>query len=467
MGSVETKELADLHARRIVLLGFGVENQTLGGFLKSKRIRFSVCDRVDDSRTVRLREEWRDAVDEWVLGPEYLETLDRFEVAFRSPGISPLSPQLERARWDGVQISSQTQLFFALCPASILGVTGTKGKGTTVSLVAEMLRGGPFDRVVVGGNIGVPPIGFLDSLRNDDLALLELSSFQLQDLNRSPRIALLLEVTEDHLDYHADVKEYANAKTPILQFQKREDLLIYDADCPRTTSMSKAGRASRFACSIEGPVAGSGAWIQDEDIWWRDDEGSPAVVCGVDEVLLPGRHNLRNVLAATAAAKALGAADETIVEALRQFTGLEHRLENVGSFAGIAYVNDSLGTTPAAAVAAISAFEQPIILIAGGATKRADFSRLAEAIVERPVKGVVLIGDEAHNIESAIRQSGAYSGELVLDCENMQAAVAAARRLATVGDLVLLSPACASFGMFENYRDRGEQFKSAARQHPD
>jgi len=459
---LESPLIEELGQRRISLLGLGVENRALARFLLSRNIPFSVCDRREPEDLDALWREYGDQAEEWCLGPRYLEGLERFQVIFRTPGISALRPELRRARAQGVQLSSQTRLFAALSPAPVLGVTGTKGKGTTTALAVEMLRDGPYRQVFSGGNIGLPPIAFLDELTEGDLVVLELSSFQLQDWDRSPHIALVLSVTCDHLDYHADRDEYVAAKRTLCRFQTADDYLIVDQDCLQARSFAAGSPACLLAFSAAAEVE-AGAWVEGDRLWLRRPGGPKESICLLADIPLPGRHNWSNAAAGAAAAAVAGASTALIAAGLRRFQGLEHRLERVGEYEGVTYYNDSLATMPEATMAAIQAFSQPLVLIAGGSSKRADFAALGALIASRRVKAVILMGEEGRRIAAAIARAGGCAGEVVVGCANMAAAVAAARSFAQAGDVVLLSPACASFDMFASYQDRGEQFKCLVR----
>ena len=450
-----------LRGRQIALLGLGVENRALAQFLHGRGVKFAVCDAREE--VAQGRDLWHSSVDAWYLGPDYLDRLERFELIFRTPGISCLHARLRRARASGSKISSQTRLFFECSPAPILGVTGTKGKGTTSALIAEIFKDSSRPRVFLGGNIGVPPIGFFDELHGDALVVLELSSFQLQDLDRSPHVATVLNITEDHLDYHADRDEYIAAKRTLCAYQGPGDVVVFNRDCPQAVEMATSSAAERrLAFSIEEEVE-AGVWCDGESLYLRrESDASAHPFCDVGDVRLKGRHNLENVAAAATAAAVAGATDAQIADGIRRFKGLAHRLEEVGERQGVRYYNDSLATTPDAAVAAVRAFAEPLILIAGGSSKGGDFATLAKAIAEGQVKAVVLLGEEAGCIEAAIVQGGGYAGEIVRDCADMGAAVEAVRRRVRPGDVVLLSPGCASFGLFVDYRDRGEQFKRLA-----
>jgi UDP-N-acetylmuramoylalanine--D-glutamate ligase len=452
------KPIEHLQERRMALLGLGVENRALARFLLGRGLRFSVRDRQAPPDLQDLRAEFGERVQEWRLGPDYLQDLEHFDLLFRTPGLPLRRPELQRARQAGAEISSQTRLFFALSPAPILGVTGTKGKGTTTSLIAAILEKSFPGRIFTGGNIGRPPISFLDELGQDHLVILELSSFQLHDLDRSPHLALVLAITPDHLDYHADPEEYVEAKKSICRHQGEGDFLAVNADCPRASAFAGHSRAQCWAFGISGQVQ-RGAWVHGGKLQVRRPGGEAEAICEVAQIPLRGPHNWSNAAAAAAAAAMAGASAEQIREGIRTFRGLPHRLEKVAERQGVSYYNDSLATTPEAAIAALESFSEPLILIAGGASKGADFSALGQAIARCRVRAVILMGEEASRIETAIRRTGRFAGELFAGCRSLEQAVAQARALAQPGDVVLLSPACASFDMFSSYQERGERFR--------
>ena len=448
-GPKESSATQHLHQRRIALLGLGVENRALARFLHARQIPFSVCDARAPATPVEGVQQWR-------IGDRYLDDLIDFDLLFRTPGLPTLDPCLRAARRCGVEVSSQTRLFLQLCPAPVLGVTGTKGKGTTTALLHALLATDPSARVFSGGNIGLPPLEFIDELQPTDRVVLELSSFQLQDLDQSPHIAVVLSVTEDHLDYHADRAEYVDAKKPVCCHQTSDDILVVNRDCPTARAFAAESPADLWAFSTTAPSI-PGAWIADGQLWACCPGAQPIVICPVDDIPLRGRHNWSNVAAAVAGALAFGAPATHFAEAIRSFAGLPHRLEYVAERDGVAYYNDSLATTVDATCAALRAFGEPLLLIAGGASKGADFSALGTAIVEANVRVVLLIGQEAPRIAAAIQRAGA--GEIVHCCRDLPQALDTARHLAQTGDVVLLSPACASFDQFSSYAERGDLFK--------
>ena len=452
-------DLTALQGRRLALLGLGVENQALGRWLASRGLGFAVCD-ADPAQRLD-GPPWKEAVREWRLGPGCFDRLDDFDLLFRSPGIPARRPELERARRRGAEVSSQTELFLERCPAPVIGITGTKGKGTTASLLDSILRQAPGLSPRLGGNIGTPPIGFLDDLTAADVVVLELSSFQLQDLDRSPRGAVVLPVTRDHLDYHADRREYVEAKASICSRQAAGDWVVSSADDATAGEISARSPGRAFGFRAGGPLEGDGCWSEEGGILWREG-GRVETLAPVSDLRLRGRHNLANACAAVAAARLCGAPPESVGPGLSALEGLPHRLEEVGERGGILFVNDSLATTPEAAAAGLEAYAgRPVVLIAGGASKGARFEGLGAAIA-RSAAALVTLGEEGPAIAAAARAAG-FSGPLAGDCPSMEAAVQRAAGLAPAGGVVLLSPGCASFGMFTGYAARGEAFRAAAR----
>ena len=448
-------KLDTLEGQRIALVGFGVENQALGEVLHARDIPFAVCDaRPANSE---LTNDWPSVVT-WHTGPTYLDKLRSYDLLVRTPGISPLHPRLQQAAAHGVRVTTQMQLFLATCPCPVIGITGTKGKGTTTLLLAAILEAGQSRHIHVGGNMGLPPIALLDSMQREDLALLEMSSFQLQDLSYSPQTALVLSVTQDHLDYHANREEYVAAKRNIAAHQRPKDLLISHADCATARTFKDYSPARHWSFSAKRAVA-VGAWSTDRRIWIGLPGDSPIEICDRAHLSLPGAHNLENACAAITAAGAFGVKPDSIAQTISNFRGLPHRLQHVGQRTEIDYYNDSLATTPDAAIAAVRALEQPLVLIAGGASKKADFSDLAQVIADASVRGVLLLGEEGPRIGEALANSN-YTGLRHL-CASMEEAVSKATEWARAGDAVVLSPACASFDMFSDYRERGACFKRA------
>jgi len=427
--------------KKIAILGFGIEGQDLCRHWLGKA-KITVFDQKTSQELGDAGEEFKNQV-EFKLGPDYLQDgLATFDIIFRSPAFKLTTSALAAARQKGVAISSATKLFFDLCPAKIIGVTGTKGKGTTATLITQILQQAG-KKVFLAGNIGQPVLSLLPQLTQDSWAVLELSSFQLQDLTKSPQIAVVLFISSEHLDYHADTQEYVEAKTNIVRHQQADDWAVLNGQdvTARSFAQLTPARVLYFDC------------VKNKQFFWRQQLVGP-----VSQLKLKGKHNWANVCAAINAAGLAGADLASIKKAVFAFAGLEHRLEKVAEINGVEYYNDSFSTTPETAIAAIQSFQKPLILIAGGSEKGSDFTALGQAIASGPVKTLILMGQMADRIKVAALKAG-FSGQIIRQPKSMAAAVDMARQQAQPGTVVLLSPACASFGMFTNYKDRGQQFK--------
>lgn len=448
----------DFQGKKIAVVGLGVEGASSVRYFSAKGAKITAFDRQEQGDFPSgLTKEMENLGVELSFGKDYLKNLTEFDLIVRSPGVK--RSEIEKALGDAkVTITSQTQYFLENCPCMVVGVTGTKGKGTTSSLIAEMLRSSGFD-AHLGGNIGTPPLEFLDKLTPASRAVLELSSFQLQDITLSPQIAVLLMVTSEHLDYHADHTEYIEAKRNILRFQKPEDLAVINRDYPASNESDILTDGQVFRVSRERPSTEEGCFLK-EDAVWVAMRGSEWKIIDVEKIKLLGRHNLENVCAAVMAATLAGAEKEKIKEVLGTFSGLEHRLEFVREVRGVSYYDDSFSTTPETAIAAIESFEAPEILILGGSSKNSDFTELGDIIGKKEnIKAIIGIGEEWGRIKEVVGKQK-LPVMVVEGAKDMQTVVEAAAKLATPGDVVILSPACASFGMFRDYKDRGEQFKT-------
>lgn len=453
----------DWKNKKVAVVGLGIEGLSSAKFLHEKRAEVWLLDKKkkEDLDPDFISEAERLGA-HLVLGDDYLEDLSDFSVIVRSPGVKHLTQELTEAEKKGIVITSQTKIFFDLCPGKIIGVTGTKGKGTTASLIYEMLKASGKD-VYLGGNIGTPPFDFLDKLNKDSWVVLELSSFQLQDLDRSPSIAVMLMVTSEHLDYHANVLEYIDAKRNLLRFQTADDFAILNRDYPATNESDIHTEGKVLHVSREREV-GEGCFVKDKKVILRKDSNDTEIISTKD-ILLPGGHNLENICAAVLAASLAGVSKDSIVKVLKTFKGLEHRLELVAEINGVRYYDDSFSTTPETAIAAIEAFENPEVLILGGSSKQSDFSELGKGIRKaKNIKAIIGIGEEWERIKQEIGEGIQDSDILLVEgAKSMHQIVQAAAKIAQSGDVVLLSPACASFDMFKNYKDRGEQFKEEIR----
>jgi len=386
------------------------------------------------------------------LGINYLKDLDGFDLLIRSPSVHPSDIRNANSNTSNIldKVWTNTNQFFKVCPTkNIIGVTGTKGKGTTCTLIAKILEA-VGKKVHLGGNIGIPPLDLLkNDIKPDDWVVLELANFQLIDIKYSPRIAVCLMVADEHLDWHSDSREYITAKQQLFGWQSEQDITIYNAQNEYSQHITSVSKGQKIPY-MKHP----GADVMENKIVIENQ-----TICDVGELKLLGKHNWQNVCAAVTAIWQVSKNIEAMKSVLTTFTGLEHRLELVRELDGVKYYDDSFGTVPETAIVAIEAFEQPKVVILGGSDKGSDYKILAKIVSEQNVKKVLVIGKMADDISLALRSAGFSDVEPGGD--NMAAIVAKARASAQAGDVVLLSPACASFGMFENYKDRGEQFRSA------
>lgn len=456
-----------LRSKKIGIVGLGVEGLSTLRYLLKQGITPCVMDE-------KLSEENEDikalrALNiHYALGENAFEEIERFEIIFRSPGVSFLRPELQHAKEKGVEITSQTNFFLQHAPCLVIGVTGTKGKGTTSTLIYEMLKSQSFD-AYLGGNIGQPPLDFLDSLDAQSKVVLELSSFQLEDVKKSPHIAVVLMITSDHLtptegttNYHATLDDYISAKRNILRYQLPSDFSIINRDYPASLESDILTEGKVIYVSRERETENACFTIDGKIIVRRN--GQDEEIIKTSEVALIGKHNLENACAAVMAAKLNGVSSKNIVSVLKTFKGLEHRLQFVGEVREVKYYDDSISTTPESTIAAIEAFSAPKILILGGVSAGSDFSMLGEVIRKSTsIKAIIGIGREWERMkEQMINGQLSMSNNTVLFIEgakSMQQVVLAASKIAQMGDVVLLSPACKSFDMFKSYKDRGEQFQ--------
>ena len=451
-------QASDLAGKRITVMGLG----KLGGgvgvtrFLAGAGADVTVTDLKDakaladsvaalDGLPVTLR-----------LGGHVDADFAEADAVIVNPAVPDGSPWLAKARDAGVALDTEINLFFQLCPAAILGITGSNGKTTTASLAAHLLEAGP-RRVWLGGNIGRSLLEDLAAIAPDDTVVLELSSFQLERLawtGLSPRVSMVLNLQPNHLDRHASMEAYARAKQPIILSQRPGDAKLLNADCPIVSRWGELGDGRTLFFSVARPVD-AGAWLEGDAALWRDG-GEPVVLFERGDLRLRGAHNLGNALAAAGAAVLCGVPPGAIAPRVRTFQAVEHRLEFVRELDGVGYYNDSKATTTEAAVAALRAFDEPVVLIAGGSDKCLPVSDLAREVALRAMRAVVLLGTTAAQLLGAICRRSSVP---VCVAADLAAAVRIAREAARPGDVVVLSPGTASYDMFANFEERGETFK--------
>lgn len=426
---------------KIAIAGYGLEGKSNYDYFKAR----GDVTIVDERETVEGLPEGVPTI----LGSSAFSELDGFDLVVRTAGLSPRKIHTNGTIW------SATNEFFEKCPAPIIGVTGSKGKGTTSSLIASILtEAGKTVHLV--GNIGLPALSELPKITEDDIVVYELSSFQLWDVQRSPQVAVVLHIEPDHLDVHDSFEEYVEAKANITRYQDINDRVVYNATNEHSMYIAELSVGQRLP--FQTPRT---AHVQDGYFWYNEQ-----LLCSVDELQLPGVHNQDNTCAAITAVWPWVQDGAVIGEGIRAFAGLDHRLKIVARRNSIPYYDDSIATTPGSAIAAMKAFEEPKIIILGGSSKGADFAEVAQTAAQHSVKLAILIGDEATRIEQSLKAVGVpfvNKGSAITMIEVVQAAA----DVATPGDIVILSPACASFGMFRDYKDRGDQFIAAVNNLPE
>ena len=445
-----------LRDKRIGVIGFGVSNQPLVRVLLRNGCDVTVCDRRERAQLGAAGDEAAAQGAKFALGADYLEHLD-FDVIFRTPGVLPIVPQLRRAAQNGAILTSEMEAFCNLCPCRILAITGSDGKTTTSTITAELLRAQGYT-VHLGGDIGTPLFDRIADIRPDDFAVLELSSFQLHSMHCAPDVAIITNISPNHLDVHPDLEDYVSAKCSIYRGQRPDGVLVLNAKDAHTPRFAAEAPGSVRYFSSVGPVE-NGVYCSDGVIY-RAHGGKAEKLIDVSDIRIPGAHNVENYMAAIAAVEGL-VPDETIRTFARTFNGVEHRIELVRTYHGVRFYNDSIASSPSRTIAGLRSFKEKVILIAGGYDKHIPFDVLGPEIVNH-VKLLVLCGATAGKIRAAVEQAPGYcpGHPEILEVTPFQRAVEAARDRAQPGDVVTLSPACAAFDQFKNFMERGKTFKA-------
>ncbi len=450
--------LESIRGKTAAVIGLGVSNRPLIELLAKNGVRVLACDKKERAALGEAAAHFEALGAQLRLGADYLKGL-RADLIFRTPGMRPDVPELLEAKVNGARITSEMEVFFAVCPCPIIGITGSDGKTTTASITAELLRA-EGRRVWLGGNIGRPLLADAGEMTSEDIAVLELSSFQLMEMPYSPHTAVLTNLAPNHLDVHCDMAEYVAAKENIFCHQSARDTAIFNADNDLTLDLSEKSRCRVRLFSRTREVS-DGAFVRDGAIWLRDG-GEECKVLSLADIRLPGLHNVENYMAALLAVDGLVCA-ETARKVAREFAGVEHRIEFVRELHGVRYYNDSIASSPTRTIAGLRAFSHKVLLIAGGYDKHIPFTPLAPEVVSR-VKTLILCGATAEAIERAVVESREYQTAAerprIVRCESLREAVEAAYSNAEAGDIVTLSPACAAFDQFANFMERGKAYKS-------
>lgn len=421
---------------KVAIAGFGVEGKSNYRYFVERGDDVTIIDEQETPKTPLPPDA------KVMTGPGVFTKLDGFDLVVRTAGLSPRSIKTDGSVW------SATNEFFAKCSAPIIGVTGTKGKGTTCSLIAAILRASGHTVHLVG-NIGVPALDVLDEIAPEDVVVYELSSFQLWDLEASPRIAVVLMIEPDHLDVHSDMEDYLSAKSHIVLHQSTADTVIYHPTNPESAKVVEGAVSHkvRYAIPEDGQV-----YVQSNTFFVQD-----KAICDVEALQIPGKFNQDNACAAISAALAAGASLEFVEAGLRSFTGLPHRLKFVRTVDEVMYFDDSIATTPGSAMAALGSFPGPKVIILGGSDKGAGYSEVVDKCRETKSK-VVAIGQTGAVIAKLCKEQNV---EFVRQTGGMSEVVASAAKLSQPGGTVILSPASASFDQYSSYTDRGEKFIAA------
>lgn len=446
--------IESIKSKRIGVIGVGVSNMPLIVKLLENGCDVTACDKRTAEAMGEDYEKLAAMGAKFMLGEDYLENLN-FDIIFRTPGLMPFDEHLENVRKNGGIVTSEMEVFFELCPCRIISVTGSDGKTTTTSIIAELLKAQGYN-VHLGGNIGRPLLCDVDSMSPDDFAVLELSSFQLHSMNCKPNVAVITNISPNHLDKHKDYQDYIDAKSAIFLQQDNNDRLVLNheneySEYYRNQAKSQVNYFSRVFKPENGVYS-------DDKCIYRVIDGREAKIMDIEDIKLPGLHNLENYMAAFSATQGL-VSDATCVDVAKTFNGVEHRLERVREKDGVVYINDSIGTSPSRTAAGLHALKTKPILIAGGYDKHIPFDALGDEICQY-VKELFLCGATAEKIASVVRNSKFYTDDFKMTImDDFKETVLAASKAAESGDIVLLSPACAAFDQFKNFMERGKYFK--------
>ena len=452
----------DLYGKRIAVIGFGVSNIPLVGYLLTLNTEITVFDkRTIDKLDKEKFEEYTLAGVNFSLGEEYLKKLVGFDYIFRSPSMRPDLPEVVQEVENGAILTSEIEMLIKLCPSKVIGITGSDGKTTTTTLIYKILKEEGYN-CYLGGNIGYPLFSKIDEMKPEDIVVLELSSFQLMTFKESPHVAVVTNVSPNHLDIHKDYDEYINAKKRIFQYQKENDLVVLNNDNEITKSFAEnaKGRVRFFSSTVE---LQNGVIYSDEDeTIYICENGDKRPVIKASEIKLIGKHNFENCCTAIAAIKDIVSVT-SIRNVLTTFNGVEHRNELVRVVNGVTWRNDSIGSSPSRTIAGLRSFKDKVVLIAGGYDKHLDYTELGKYIVTC-VKALVLVGQTSQKIKdatlNAMKESFLSEDELpIFECTTLEEAVNEAADIASSGDSVFFSPASASFDMFKNFEERGNKFK--------
>ena len=455
----------NIKGKKIAVLGLGRSNIPAIKYLHSLGANISARDLKED--IIKTKDELEGIGIEVILGSKYLDNLNDYDYILRSPGIKPFLNEIENAKKAGVKLTSEIELLIELAPCKIIGVTGSDGKTTTTTLISKFLKEAGYT-VHIGGNIGYPIFANIDNMKSEDIIVMELSSFQLMTLNKSPNISVITNISPNHLDYHRDFEEYILAKANIFNYQNENNILVLNEDNKEFTKKyldiiaKKDIKTVIRKFSIEKNVE-NGAYFSDNKIILRKDNKN-VTICKKEQVKLVGMHNIANICAAISAVYDFVTIQD-ILNVITTFGGVEHRMEFVRELNNVKWYNDSIASSPTRTIAGLVSFNKKVILIAGGYDKKISYDVIGKYIIDK-VKELILVGATSEKIkEAVIKEAKKQNIDLdekinIIKYNNLSDAVNHANKIAKKGDIVVMSPASASFDMYKDFEERGNYFKN-------
>lgn len=443
--------------RKVAIIGIGVSNMPLIDYLYEKKANVTIFNDKNESEIdQKIMNKIKDYKFSYSFGKDYLSKLKNFDIIFRSPSCMPTKKELVEEEKRGAIVTTEIELLMKMCPCKVIGVTGSDGKTTTTSMINAILKKAGYN-TYLGGNIGTPLFTKLKDIKPTDIVVLELSSFQLMNMKISPDIAVITNITPNHLNIHKDYQEYIEAKKNIFKYQKDNDIVVlnYDNEITRNCGKEAKGKVIYFS----GKEQLQDGYIVYEDIVKKCNEGIRSHLLDINDILLRGKHNLENIATALAATSSIVDTD-TAVEAIKEFKPVEHRLEFIREINDVKWYNDSVSSSPTRTIAGLNSFKEEIVLIAGGYDKKLDYTPIAKPILEH-VKTLILLGQTSGKIFDAVKDEEEKQKKHIdiFMCDNLQDTVNLAKKQAKPGQIVLFSPASASFDLFKNFADRGNKFK--------
>lgn len=447
----------ELKQKKVGVIGLGVSHNDLIILMRNKGIDITLLDKREKEAIGEQYYQLSKIGVHFCLGENYLDNLTDYDVVFRAPGVYFLKEELTKARENGVVITSEMEVFFDLCPCKVYALTGSDGKTTTSTLISEMLKASG-KKVYLGGNIGRALLPLVEEMTEDDICVVELSSFQLISMRKSPDVAVITNIAPNHLDVHKDMTEYVGSKVNLLAHQNAFSKTVLNLDNEPCYALKEYVRGN-LVCFSRQQIPQRGTYLDENGNLCRINNGKSQILFNKEEIKIPGIHNVENYLAAIAAVDK-DVTDEAILKVAQEFGGVEHRIEYVRTVDNVRYYNDSIASSPTRTIAGLRSFAQKIIVIAGGYDKKIPYEPLGPELVEH-AKSLILLGATAPKIEEAVRHCKGFeqSGLTLHYAKTLEEAVEIARTIAKDGDVVSLSPASASFDLYKNFEERGRHFK--------